>query len=43
MDRPMDEYFYFFYSDAIDASENGDFPIDFAVFTKELGTDGPTD
>ena len=28
---------------AMDASENGDFPTDFAISTKALPTNGPTD
>ena len=31
------------YADGIDTSENDDFPIDFAIFTKALRTNGPTD
>ena len=31
------------YTDAQDASENGDFLTDMAIFTKALRTDGPTD
>ena len=34
---------FFSYIDAMDASENDDFPTDFAIFTKALGTNGPTD
>ena len=30
-------------TDAINASENDDFPTDFAIFTKALPTDGLTD
>ena len=52
MDRPMDGWInertsewtmFFSYTDAMDASENDDFPTDFAIFTKALGTNGPTD
>ena len=32
-----------FYKDAIDVPRNNDFPTDFAIFTKALRTDGPTD
>ena len=32
-----------FYTDAMDASENDDFPTDFAIFTKSLRTNRPTD
>ena len=31
------------YTDAMDASKNDGFLSDFAIFTKALGTDGPTD
>ena len=31
------------YTDAIDASENDDFPTDSAFFTKALPTNGPMD
>ena len=38
MDRPMDgwinETMFFSYTDAMDASENDDFPKYFAIFTK---------
>ena len=52
MDRPMDEWInertsewtmFFSYTDAMDASENDDFPTDFAIFTEALGINGPTD
>ena len=52
MDRPMDGWInertsewtmFFSYTDAMDASENDDFPTDFAIFTQALGTSGPTD
>ena len=52
MDRPMDGWInertsewtmFFSYTDAMDASENDDFPTDFAIFTKALGTNGPKD
>ena len=32
-----------FCTDAIEASENDDFPTDFAIFTKTLRINGPTD
>ena len=31
------------YRAAMNASENDDFPTDYTIFTKALGTDGPTD
>ena len=47
MDRPMDgwinETMFFSYTDAMDASENDDFPTDYPIFTKALGTNRPMD
>ena len=42
MDGPTDGQF-FFYTDAIDASESVDFLTDFESFTKALPTDRQTD
>ena len=48
MDRPMDGWNNRWtdiplYKDAIYATENDDFPTDFAIFTKPLLTDQQTD